>query len=160
MSTGFNADEVFEMALDIERQGVRFYTAASELFTDQQIKNMLLGLARMEKEHEKVFSSLREDLVGEEPYSNAYDPDGVAASYLSAMTDGAVFGGELTLTGSETLEEIMKKGIDAEKNSIIFYTGLKGVVSKDLGRAKVEKIIEEEMKHVVLLSNTLASLKG
>ena len=160
MSTGFNADEIFEMALDIERQGIRFYSKASDLFSDPRIKNMLLGLARMEEEHEHVFSSLRDSLLSEESYSDAYDPDGVAATHLRAMTNGAVFDAAIALTGTEAIEDILKKGIDAEKNSIVFYTGIKRIVPENLGREKVDKIIEEEMKHVVILSDKLSSLKS
>ena len=43
MKLYFNADEVFEMAEDIERQGAAFYSKAAGLFSDTDIKNMLDG---------------------------------------------------------------------------------------------------------------------
>lgn len=159
MSNGFNADEIFEMALEFERQGVQFYTKASEMFEDPEIKSMLVSLASMEAEHEQVFSSMRRLLVGQEGYSKAFDPDGTTASYLRAMTGGEVFDATVAMTGSETFRDILKKGIEAEKNSVVFYTGLKRVVPESLGRDKVEKIIEEEMKHIGILSDKLSSLK-
>lgn len=159
MSNGFNADEIFEMALEFERQGIRFYTKASEMFEDPEIRSMLVSLAAMEAEHEQIFSSMRGRLVGQEGYSEAFDPDGTAASYVQAMTSGEVFDATVALTGSETLRDILKKGIEAEKNSVVFYTGLKRVVPENLGRDKVEKIIEEEMKHIGILSDKLSSLK-
>lgn len=159
MSSGFNADEIFEMALEFERKGVLFYTKASEMFEDPEIRSMLVSLAAMEAEHEQIFSSMRGRLVGQEGYSEVFDPDGTAASYVRAMTGGEVFDATVALTGSETLRDILKKGIEAEKNSVVFYTGLKRVVPESLGRDKVEKIIEEEMKHIGILSDKLSSLK-
>jgi rubrerythrin len=50
--------------------------------------------------------------------------------------------------------------ISREKESIVFYLGLKGLVPENLGRNKIYDIIREEMKHLRLLSNKLASLKA
>ena len=160
MSNGFNADEIFEMALDFERQGVRFYTTASAMFDDPEVKGMLAGLAAMEEEHERIFSSMRERLVGHEGYAQVFDPDGIAASYLRAMTGGEVFDAMAPLNGSETLADILRKGIAAEKNSVVFYTGLRSAVPENLGRGELEKIIDEEMKHIGILSERLSSLKS
>ena len=160
MSEGFNASEIFEMALDFERQGVRFYNRASEMFEEPEIKSMLTSLAAMEAEHEQIFSSMRECLVGYKGYADVFDQDGIAASYLRAMTAGKVFDAMAPLTGSETLADILKKGIEAEKNSVVFYTGIRSVVPENLGRDKVDKIIEEEMSHIVILSDKLSSLKS
>jgi rubrerythrin len=159
MSNGFNADEIFEMALEFERQGVRFYTKASEMFDDPEIKSRLVRLAAMEAEHEQIFSAMRGRLVDHEGYGHMFDPDGIAASYLRALTGGEVFDATAPLTGRETLADILKKGIEAEKNSVVFYTGVRGVVPENLGRDKVDKIIEEEMSHIVILSDKLSSLK-
>lgn len=160
MLKGINAEEIFEMALGLEKQGVEFYTRASEIFDDPLIKNMLARLASMEADHERIFSAMRDRLVGDEFYSDGFDPELLAARYLRAMTAGAVFEPLAPLSGTETLADILKKGLEAEKNSIVFYTGLRGIVPEDLGRDKVDAIIEEEMKHIVLLSDRLSSLKS
>lgn len=160
MQGTFNANEVFQMAIEIEKQGAAFYRDASDFFDDPGIKVLLKGLSEMELEHEREFASLREIMTRGSAYANGYDPDGVAAAYLGAMASGKVFDRALLFTGSETVEEVLKKGIDAEKNSIVLYTGLKGVVPDELGRGKVDRIIREEMKHLVVLVERLGSLKG
>jgi rubrerythrin len=160
MSNRFNADEIFKMAIELERQGVLFYSEASRIFDDPQLKNMLEGLASMEAEHERVFSSMRDRLVGQEFYSDVFDPDNLSVSYLQAMTHRVVFDTEYTFSGSETISEILKKGIEAEKNSIVFYAGIKNIVPEKLGRDKVEKIIQEEMEHVVILNDKLSLLES
>jgi rubrerythrin len=113
MSNRFNADEIFKMAIELERQGVRFYSKASKIFDDPQLKKMLGGLASMEAEHERVFSSMRDLFVGQEFFSDVFDPDNLAVSYLQAMTHGVVFDTEYTFSGSETIADILKKGYRA-----------------------------------------------
>lgn len=158
----FNADEIFEMAIDIEKQGEQFYSKAADLFEDTAIQSLLRGLARMEADHQMVFSIMRDELLRDESYTKGFDPDDLSASYLHAMTKGVIFDTKLDpssrLSGGVSLEDVLKMGIEAEKNSIVFYTGIKGIVPDRLGKEKVDRIIAEEMKHVVLLGDTLSSL--
>ena len=44
MSYDFNADEVFEMAEQMERNGAKFYRDAAETAADASNKEMLIGL--------------------------------------------------------------------------------------------------------------------
>jgi rubrerythrin len=59
MSYDFNADEVFEMAEQLERNGAKFYHDAAEGDVGQSNKQMLLDLAAMEEAHEKTFKCFR-----------------------------------------------------------------------------------------------------
>jgi len=156
MDNGFNAREVFEMAVGIEKQGELFYAGASELFDDPTVRRMLADLASMEAEHEKIFLTMMEELTGNEQYSIGHDPDDLAVSYLQAMTSDVAFGAMDPLSGEESLSDVLRMGIEAEKDSIVFYTGLRGIVPEALGREKIDRIIEEEMRHIVMLSEKLS----
>jgi len=160
MQGTFNADEVFQMAIEIEKRGAAFYRAASDFVDEPGVKALLKSLSEMELEHEKEFASLQESMTRDSSYAQGYDPDGVAASYLGSLTSGKVFDPSLIFAGTETVEGVLKKGIEAEKNSIVLYTGLKGVVPDELGRDKVDRIIREEMKHLAVLVEQLGSLEG
>ena len=63
------------------------------------------------------------------------------------------------LRGKETVEDILKMAIEAEKNSIVFYLGLKDFVPSKAGKDKVEEIIKEEMSHIAVLNRKLPALK-
>jgi Rubrerythrin. len=52
----FNIDEIFEIAEQIERNGVIFYTRAAEKFSEYTKKSVFLNLADMERKHEKRIS--------------------------------------------------------------------------------------------------------
>jgi len=56
------------------------------------------------------------------------------------------------------MEEILKEAILAEKDSIVFYLGMKEMVPENLGETKIDAIIKEEMAHIKLLSGKLVAL--
>ena len=64
------------------------------------------------------------------------------------------------LGGQETMEDILKMAIGKEKDSVIFYLGMKEIVSPSLGRDRIDAIIMEEMNHIGVLSARLASLSS
>ena len=160
MSVTFNAFEVFEMAEQIERNGVKFYRIAAEGLSDDKIKQTLLDLADMEVEHEKVFEQMRKKLSEESRDLMAFDPENEAALYVQSIAAGHVFDLKKdpceNFTGKETVCDILKIAIQAEKDSIVFYLGLKGLVPVKTGKDKVEAVIKEEMKHITLINQMLA----
>ena len=163
MSIEFNADEVFEIAEQIERNGAKFYRKASENFKDTESKQFLLDLASAEVEHENTFKKMRAQLAAAEKESTTFDPDEMAGEYLRAMAGGHVF--DVTadpssrLTGKERLEDILRQAIGMEKDSIVYYLGMKEITPEKLGRKHVDAIIKQEMGHVTLLSRKLARCK-
>jgi rubrerythrin len=154
----FNADDVFEIAEQLERNGAEFYRAAADRVGDKGHKAFLSGLSRMELEHEKVFSSMREELKGKEKEPTVFDPEGESERYLRALADTRVFFEKQM--DATTMEGILKAAILAEKDSIVFYLGMKDWVPGDRGAAKMDKIIREEMHHVRSLSAELIKLMG
>jgi len=163
MSITFNAFEIFEMAEQIERNGVKFYRKAAQSIADQKVHQMLLSLADMEAEHEETFAGMRKQLSDEERELRVFDPENEMALYLQAMANGHVFDLKKDpseqLTGTETVEDILKFAIEAEKDSIVFYLGLKDFVPAKAGKHQVEAIIKEEMGHIAVLNRGLPALK-
>ena len=152
----FNADDVFEMAVQIEKNGAHFYRKAAGDVTDEESQKLLLGLAEMEDEHERIFVDLRASLTGREKAGTVFDPEDQAAQYLRALADTRVFFEKQIDTTS--MEEILKAAILAEKDSILFYLGMKEMVPDEMGKNKLDKIIGEEMGHISLLSGKLVAL--
>jgi len=161
MGMPFNADEVFEMAEQIERNGARFYRAAAKKFPT--VRDVLLDLAAMEDEHEKPFAAIRAELSASEQESVVFDPDNEAQMYLRVMADGHVFNVKADpteqLASKDSAEDILKMAIGVEKDSIAFYVGLKEAVSRKAGKDKVEAIIKEEFGHIATLNEKLTALK-
>lgn len=161
MGVTFNADEIFEMAEQIERNGAKFYHAAAEKLP--AVRQVLLDLAAMEDEHERTFADMRAQLSDREQETMVFDPEGEAQMYLRLIADGSVFDAKADpterLKGRETAEEILTIAIGLEKDSIAFYAGLKECVPPRAGKDKVEVIIREEFSHIATLNDKLSVLK-
>lgn len=156
MGIDFNADEIFEIAQIIEQNGAKFYRKAAESIDDIDKKKLLINLAKMEDEHEETFKKLRSNLSDKEKIMTTFDPNGEAELYLKALADTRVFYEKEF--DNPTLKEILKTAITAEKDSIVFYLGMKNVVPEHMGKNKLDDIIKEEMSHITLLSKELLEL--
>ena len=163
MSFEFNADEILEMAQHIERNGARFYRRAAELVEEAAIRKLLEDLAAWEDGHERAFVTMRADLAAHESEPQVFDPEHEISMYLRAMADGHVFDARVdptdTLTGRESAEDILRMAIGQEKDSIVFYTGLKEMISQTAGKERIEAIIKEEMGHIGFLNREIAALR-
>ena len=158
MAYDFTADDVFEMAEKLERNGAQFYRKAAENAVDSEAKAFLIRLAEMEDAHEKTFALLRSNLSGKAKAATVFDPQHESALYLRSLADTKVFfEKEIDLS---SMREILKAAILAEKDSIVFYLGMKDLVPDKLGKDKLDEIIKEEMGHIRILSKELVAHKN
>jgi rubrerythrin len=123
---------------------------------------MFLSLAGMEDGHLQTFQEMRKELSDQEKGGTTFDPYDEAALYLQALADRKGFEGMKSptedLTGKESMRELFEIAIEAEKNSVLFYVGLKGMVPAKAGMDKIEVIIREEVRHVAQLRQQLAAV--
>ena len=157
MGFDFNADDILQLAEQIEKNGAKFYRESAEKVADTSAKELLLTLAAMEDDHEETFSNLRSALSATEKEATVFDPQGEAAGYLKALADTRVFFQKQI--DSNTLEDILKEAITAEKDSIVFYLGMKDLVPESLGKGRIDAIIKEEMAHIRTLGKELIAVK-
>ncbi|MBT8338979.1 MAG: ferritin family protein [Desulfatitalea sp.] len=157
MMYDFNADDMFEIAEQLERNGAAFYRKAAGAVDAGQGRDLLLKLAAMEDDHEKAFAQMRTQLTSGEKQATVFDPAGEAATYLKALADTRVFFEKQIDTSS--MQAILKDAITAEKDSIVFYLGMRQAVPENLGRDRLDDVIQEEMGHIRLLSMELTALR-
>lgn len=164
MHMSFNASEVFEMAIEAERSGAKFYRKAADNTKDEGTRKTLLKFAVMEDEHGLIFKAMQKEFESKEESQTIFDPDGVAAGYIQAIADAKSWEGKVgpdqELSGSESLEEIIAIALNAEKEAVGFYAGVKELVANIEDKGKIEAIIREEMSHVAMLSNMLNDIRG
>ena len=157
----YTADEIFEMAEESERNAAEFYREAAEICTSEDTRKLLLDMSATEDEHLETFQNMREKLAAEEGLS-IFDPLGRSAMYLQAMADARSWEGRISpmqdLSGNETAKEIIEIALEAEKEMVVFYVGLKDMVYFQAGKNKVEDIIIEELSHISVLLKKLKSL--
>ncbi len=162
MAKSYRADEVLEMAKEIERRGVVFYKQAADKAADDQKKKLFLELSAMEQKHLDTFSEMFEKLIKGDNQLSIFDPDSEMAHYLQQIAANKGWEGKAApdseLSGNESAEEILRIAIEAEKASIQFYLGIKESVLTEETKKQVEEIIREEMSHIAFLDKELAAL--
>ena len=157
MAFDFNADDVFEIAGQIEKNGTEFYRKASQTVRDPEFVKLFIGLSEMEKEHYKTFSGIRSTLSDKQKSPTVFDPDEESALYLKALADMRVF--YKKQIDYSSVEAILLCAIDAEKDSIVFYLGMVDIVPEKIGKERISDIINEEKKHLKMLAGKLNALK-
>ena len=136
----FNAAEVFDMAIKIEENGAKFYRRAAELQKDAADKEFLETLAKMEDRHKATFEEMKATLSDAESKGTVFDPKEELSLYLNAMADA--HGGEgdpdvvESFSGKESMAEIVAIAVGLEKESILFYVGIKDMVPPKFARIR------------------------
>ena len=121
----FNADEVFQIAIDIEENGKRFYEKAMDIVDNPDVRAVLGSLAKDEAEHLKRFAELKAQLPKTATEDTVWDPEHEMNQYLQMMADIHVFRSDLDvekkLSQAKNPEDILKLGIQFEKDSIVSF---------------------------------------
>ncbi len=156
MIYGFNANEIFQIAINIEENGKRFYEKAMELIYDKDAKTLLASLAKEELEHLKKFTELKEQLPKEAVAGTVWDPENDMNNYLHMVADMNVFRSDFNLEDElsqvKSAEDALRFGIQFEKDSIIFFLTIQDATDEAKGRDLIGQLIEEEKGHLKKLS--------
>ncbi|MHC4598563.1 MAG: ferritin family protein [Planctomycetota bacterium] len=164
MTVGFNAEEILEIAIKLEQKGASLYRFAALNAESPDAKLFFQQLARMEEEHEQIFRNFRDNWGKAGAVEKVFDPDEDAVKVLQAWADGFVFeiSSDTTppLVGEALEKEIFRVAIQAEKDSIVFYEGLRSGIKNPEDLAAVEEVIRQEMGHIVELSVLRSRLRS
>jgi rubrerythrin len=152
MAVFFSGSELLEIAMGIERNGMAFYQALADKTGKKDIKDIYTYLAGEEKKHLDTFQGMSDSLGQIKPpetYGDEY------MLYLKSLVDNVVFSNvtEAQQKAAKVFNEIeaVDTGIQAEKDSILFYTELQNLV-REMDRKVVLNIVDEEKKHLRQLS--------
>ena len=157
----FSAREVFDIAVQVERNGAAFYGQAADSVQECALKGLFKQLAEMEAGHARAFIEMKDRLLspGGETW---FDSAGEAAGYLQVIAGSRLFavGASVTeiLSGLATERDIIEFAIDRERESILFYTGMTKIVNEAADREAIDDIIGQEMQHVTLLTRRIQAL--
>jgi rubrerythrin len=147
----FHGSELLDIAVSIERNGIAFYDALSNLSSDRASREVFQNLSAMEIQHEQTFNEMLQGPKVYEPFE-AYAEE--YARLMTALAETAVFP-----TAQAAVEmaneaagpvEALEIAIQAEKDSILFYNEMRRVTKPDQVSV-VDQIVEEERSHLMQL---------
>jgi rubrerythrin len=164
MAAMFNANEVYQIGVEIEKNGKAFYESAAARADNADIKKLFKDLSAWEEGHVMLFENLKNELPQDAGGFDVSDPDGQMARYLKANADSHIFvvnTDMAELAGScGSAKETLELAIRFEKDSVALYSSMKNVVPEDLGREKIERLIQEELSHVAFLQAQIDGLNA
>lgn len=146
--TKFNGEEIVRLAVEIEKQGQKFYELAAARVEDDEVKKIFESLAGEEKQHIVDFEGLGAKLPGEFKPNESYV--GEYGDYIKALIDNHVFNDnnvEQFVPNISVTREALAVAFRFEKDSILIFQELYNLVD-DAGKEVLGKLIDQEKQHI------------
>ena len=152
MSILLSSAEIFDLAKAVEKGGQAFYQAIASTTSSPELRELFTHLAGEEVKHFHTFERLAREYPELEVDAEEW---GQTSAYIQATSDSRFFVGEdKALSLAKTVKEPLKAvdiAIGFEKDTLLFFYELLNVTPTK-GREAAKAIIEEEKRHVLLLS--------
>jgi rubrerythrin len=156
MSIYLNANEIFQVGVEIEKNGKLFYETAANQSREETAKKLFNELAFWENQHIDLFETLRRQLPEAAKSEDLVDPDSDLHLYIKATADSHVFVKNKDIPGLvsklKTPQEVLDLAIQFEKDSVVFYTTIKMAVPEAFGRDRIDALANEEIRHIAILT--------
>jgi rubrerythrin len=153
----FTLSEIIDLAIRIEKNGENAYRKAQEEVSNPSLASMLQWLAEEEVEHEKWFIRLKEKTT-----TVAEDPklEEMGKAILQGVLGDQVFSiKDADFSKTEDINSLLELSIEFEKDTILFFEMLSAFIDDKETLSQLDKIIEEEKRHVQLLEEFLENKK-
>ena len=163
MIYGFNAGEVFKIAIDIEENGRLFYSKALTKADHPLVAEIFEDLGQEEIKHKQRFTELMNELPDATTGNTVWDPDNEMDQYLKMMADMHVFrksedvDAKIAEIGGP--EEALKMAMEFEKDSIVFFAELQSLTETDEASKNIGQLVREEQQHLKRLALQLRKLQ-
>jgi len=158
MGNIFAGSEIVEIGVQIEKNGRDFYNTLASQSKSEKSKDIFKYLAEQEEKHMEVFQRILGSIEKYEP-PEAYP--GEYFAYMNALASESIFtkegrGKEIAKKTKDDKEAI-DIGIGVEKDSIVFYEGMKKAVP-EYEQKVIDEVIMQEQGHLKQLLDLKANL--
>ncbi len=144
------AAEAIKMAIQMEKDGLRYYKDAAEKTENELAKKTFLRIAQDEAVHLKTFQQMFETLSGDQEWRDL-------AKYTAKVGKVPMFEGEIEKKGNVNPSEVdaLRIAIDNERKGIEHYKKAAAAASDPVAKEIFNKIQKEEEYHYDLLQAQL-----
>ena len=154
--SSYLGSDIFQFAIRMEENGEKFYNYAASIAKDPKVYGIFTKLASEEIKHRKLFADMFskiDTIMPKESYPGEY------MTYLQSSIDGKVFSTTATKELAEIKDVIaaLDFAIGRELDSVLYYSEMKKYVTSS-AQSLLEQVIEEERRHVVILSEIKKNL--
>lgn len=153
MSEYLTAQEIIEIAIEIEKNGREFYRIMADSASTVPLRNLFNYLSAEEDKHRQKFEEILKSAGGYQISDIYYATEYMG--YMKAMADERVFTKDISYIDLVKQLTSPKQAIDIaisfEKDSIIFLHEMQEIVS-GLDKKIIQKLLNEEREHIRKLS--------
>lgn len=144
------AIEAIKMAIQMEKEGLRYYEDAAEKTDNELAKKTFQRIARDETTHLKTFQKMFDTITGIEEWREM-------AKFTPTVGKVPVFEGEIEKKGDVNPSEVdaLRIAIDNERKGIEHYKNAAAASGDEMAKEIFNKIREEEEYHYDLLQAQL-----
>ncbi|MGA2938649.1 MAG: ferritin family protein [Syntrophobacteraceae bacterium] len=162
MGYGFNAGEVFKVAIQIEENGRKFYEESQKNIESAEIRALFADLALQEIGHKRKFETLQAQLPPESTAPTVWDPENEIDQYVKMMADNHVFVSSASVKDQvariRDAADALKLAIEFEKDSVLFFLGIEEAMSAKKDQELIKSLVKEEQEHLRRLTLELRKL--
>lgn len=135
---------IIETAIRAEELGINYYSELAKRFhKNAEIKEMFELLAKDEVLHKKQFNDLLSNLNDFNVAITELDK-----SFMSGVDISKFFKGMESVDNNAKPEEVLKNAFEFEKESVLFYSGLRDIIGEN---KELDEIIKLEKQHMTSL---------
>jgi rubrerythrin len=149
----FTSRDILDLAVQIEKNGEKIYRGALQEVASPEMRSLLQRLADDEARHVDRFSEFRES-TGDARGDPKLEEMG-RSILLGILGDQSFSLKEADFSKMERIKELFKVAVEFEKDTVIFYEMIRAMIEDDETAADLNKIIEEEKRHIELLEEFL-----
>ncbi len=153
----FTLKEIIDLAVRIEKNGENVYTKVQKQVRDPSLASMFQRLADEEAQHAQWFMEMREK-AGSEREDPMLEKMGRDILH-SVLGDQAFSIQDADFSRVEDLHSLLELSIEFEKDTVLFYKMLSAFVGDANVSKGIDRIVEEENRHIRVLEESLQSRK-
>ncbi|MBU0650513.1 ferritin family protein [bacterium] len=137
----FSPADSYKIAIQLESDGIAYYTKMLTNLKNPDAKALVSVLLEEEQNHKKFFQDCLVTLKQE------VDDDFEQDSIVECM-DSKIYSRFFPKLGDMPLDELVEMGVDAERNSVIFYEALSNSSTDPKTKVALQEIIKQEKNHI------------
>ena len=152
------AEELFQIAAQLESYGQSYYLELADQVTDAKLSELFDSLAAEEEQHYKQFTEYYKQATQKDWKISKVDEE--TADYIEALLGVRLFtpekGGEKEAATIHAPNDVLSTALAMEKDALLFYRELVEMISPELCPA-IRMIINQERSHITRLQEMLDS---
>lgn len=145
----FSSREIYHLAIQIEKNGEKFYRDALGKISNPLLRELIVWVADQELEHQRWFSKKKESSGAE---VDDMELEEMGHNILQEILGDQSFSlEEADLSGIKDTKGLVELAVEFEKDSILFYEMIGTLIEEKEVSEKLHEIIKEEKHHIELL---------